>query len=104
MTAEVRVSSVYTPDGHLAPVEAWCRACQTHRLYRPGRCRTSALAEVLPSRYKHRMSRHGTPRSDLHNRENRLTSGDRTLFGGEVRSPPGRFREAGESTRLDLTV
>src|SRR5689334_19799194 len=61
MSAEVRVSSVYTPDGHLAPDEAWCRAFQTDPLYRPTRWPTHTRAEIRPSRYKRRTSRHGTP-------------------------------------------
>src|SRR5690242_8460526 len=102
MTAEVRVSSVYTPDGHLAPVEARCRACQTHRLYRPGRCRTSARAEIRPRRYKQRTSRHGTPRSDVRNRENRLTSGTSTLSAG--RSDRRRDVSAGLESQPAWTV
>jgi hypothetical protein len=50
MTVELRVSSVYTPDGHPAPVGARCRAFRTDRLYRPGDLKTSARAEVGPGR------------------------------------------------------
>ena len=59
-------------------------------------------AEIRPSRYKQRTSRHGTPRSDVRNRENRLTSGTSTLSAG--RSDRRRDVSAGLESQPAWTV